>query len=282
MSASYYVNDGDAVRARPLLDPDGLRFSRLKLFAESPLHYLANVQGKSSVLDGGTAVHSILLGGKRVCYYDKETASGRAAPRNGKDWEAFKALNEDALILSRSEYDAANRIADAVRSNDLAMHALTGVKEQTLRFEWHGFQSRSTPDCRANDSTFVTELKTCRSARPGRFAAQAFWMHYNAQMAFHIEAMKANGLAKRTQHPDAFIVAVCSAEPYPVTVFKLTDKALEQGRKSLVLWTEQLKTCIASKHFPAYAQDVVALDVPEDDGGIIFGNDNDTAPFMED
>jgi len=255
----------DVVTARPLIDPDGLRFSRLKLFAESPMHYLANAQARSSILDKGTGVHSLLLGGKRVVYYDKETASGRSAPRNGKDWEAFKALNEDALILSRSEYDVSNRIADAVRSNELAMMALTGVKEQTLRFEWQGLQARTTPDCRANDHTFVTELKTCRSARPGRFSTQAFWMYYHAQMAFHIEGMKANGLGKRGQLPTAYIVAVCSAEPYPVTVFKLTDKALEQGRKSLILWTEQLRGCIESRHFPAYSQAIVDLDVPEGD-----------------
>lgn len=255
----------EIVTARPLLDPDGLRFSRLKLFAESPMHYLANAQARSSVLDKGTGVHSLLLGGKRVVYYDKETASGRSAPRNGKDWEAFKALNEDALILSRSEYDVSNRIAEAVRSNELAMMALTGAKEQTLRFEWQGLQARTTPDCRANDHTFVTELKTCRSSRPGRFASQAFWMYYHAQMAFHIEGMKANGLVKRGQMPTAYIVAVCSAEPYPVTVFKLTDKALEQGRKSLILWTEQLRGCIESRHFPAYSQAIVDLDVPEGD-----------------
>jgi len=255
----------EVITARPMLDPDGLRFSRLKLMAECPMMYLANAQARSSILDKGSGVHSLLLGGKRVVYYDKETATGRSAPRNGKDWEAFKALNEDALILSRSEYDVSNRIADAVRSNELAMMALTGVKEQTLRFEWQGLQARTTPDCRANDHSFVTELKTCRSSRPGRFSSQAFWMYYHAQMAFHIEGMKANGLVKRGQIPTAYIVAVCSAEPYPVTVFKLTDKALEQGRKSLILWTEQLRGCIESRHFPAYSQAVVDLDVPEGD-----------------
>ena len=281
MTLSLVEDQEEARFARPILDPEGLRFSRLKLFAESPLHYLANAQNKSSILDKGTGVHSLLLGGKRVVYYDKETASGRAAPRNGKDWEAFKAMNEDALILSRSEYDTSNRIADAVRSNELAMRALTGVKEQTLRFDWMKMQARTTPDCRANDGTFVTELKTCRSSRPGRFSSQAFWMHYHAQMAFHLEGMKANGLVKGGYRPDAFIVAVCSVEPFPVTVFRLTDKALEQGRKSLVLWTEQLRGCIESRHFPAYSQAVVDLDVPEQDELVFPGGLEESAdvPF---
>lgn len=278
----------EEMTARPILDPEGLRFSRLKLFAESPLHYLANVQGKSSILDKGTAVHSILLGGQRVIYYDgkvKPTKGNpnptKIGPRNGAQWEEFKAKNSDAKILSLEEYDLSHRIADAVRSNALAMRALDGACEQTLRFDWMKMQARTTPDVRANDGTFVTELKTCRSSRPGRFSSQAFWMYYHAQMAFHLEGMKANGLVKNGYKPDAFIVAVCSTEPFPVTVFRLTDKALEQGRKSLVLWTEQLRGCLESRHFPAYSQAVVDLDVPEQDELVFPGGLEESAdvPF---
>jgi PDDEXK-like domain of unknown function (DUF3799) len=268
--------DKEALTARPMVDPDGVRFSRLKLMAESPMHYLANVHGTSATLDRGTAVHSILLGGKRVCYYDKTTEAGASAPRRGKDWEAFKALHEGETILSASEYETSNRIADAVRVNSLAMQALTGVCEQTLRFDWMGLTARSTPDVRANDGTFLTELKTCRSSRPGKFAMQGFWMHYHAQMAFHAEAMRRNDLWRGKVMPEAFIVAVCSAAPYPVTVFKLTPRAMEQGLKSIVLWTEQLKQCISSRHFPAYSQAVVDFDVPDNDGPLFADGETES------
>jgi len=61
-----------------------------------------------------------------------------------------------------------------------------------------------------------------------------------------------------------------------VTVFKLTDKALEQGRKSLVLWTEQLRGCIESRHFPAYSQAVVDLDVPDGDELVFPGGETES------
>jgi hypothetical protein len=312
----------DAHLAQPVVDPDGVRFSRLKLFAESPLHYLANVQGSASHLGKGTAVHALLLGGKRVTYYEKppgeyevavasgreiiiydkarrgkewdafkadhpdalilspsehdkckaSEGSGRSSPRKGEDWEKFRAENDDATILSRSEYDVSNRIADAVRANPLAMLALDGIAEETIRFQFLNLPCRSTPDVRARDGAFVTELKTCRSSNPFRFKTQSRWMFYHAQMAFHREAMRRAKMWAGAVPPIPYVVAVCSSAPYPVTVFKMTEQAIELGDKMIRLWFEQLKTCIASKQFPSYSQSVVDLDVPTDDDGLVFAD----------
>jgi hypothetical protein len=312
----------DASFAQPLIDPDGVRFSRLKLFAESPLHYLANVQGSASHLDKGTAVHSLLLGGKRVTYYEKPPSeyelaresgreiivydkqrrgkewdafkadhpdalilspaeqdkckaaegSERSSPRKGEAWDKFRAENEGATILSRSEYDVSNRIADAVRANRLAMMALEGTAEDTIRFQFLSLPCRSTPDVRARDGSFVTELKTCRSSNPFRFTTQSRWMFYHAQMAFHREAMRREGMWKGAVPPIPYVVAVCSAPPYPVTVFKMTEQAITLGEKMIRIWFEQLKTCIASKQFPAYSQSVVDLDVPESGEELVFAD----------
>lgn len=266
------TDEQEAREARPILDPDGVRFSRLKLFAESPLHYLADVRNASGTLDKGSAVHSVLLGGKRVTFYDKVTANGSSAPRRGAEWEAFKAANEGAIILSRSEYETSNRIADAVRNCPLAMLALDGVKEETLRFDFLKLACRSTPDVRGHKGEFVTELKTCKSSNPFRFTWQSKTMYYHAQMAFHREAMRRAGLWKETP-PIPYVVAVCSTAPYPVTVFKMTDKAMDAGDRMIRLWFEQLKTCLSSKQFPAYAQSVVDLDVPDNE--LVFA-DGDT------
>lgn len=258
------TDEQEAREARPILDPEGVRFSRLKLFAESPLHYLADVRNASATLDKGSAVHSVLLGGKRVTFYDKVTAAGSSAPRRGAEWEAFKAANEDAIILSKSEYETSNRIADAVRNSPLAMLALDGIKEDTIRFDYLKLACRSTPDVRGKSGEFVTELKTCKSSNPFRFTWQSKQMFYHAQMAFHREAMRRAGHWKETP-PIPYVVAVCSSAPYPVTVFKMTDKAMEAGDKQIRFWFEQLKTCISSKQFPAYAQSVVDLDVPDNE-----------------
>lgn len=321
-------SDADETRfAQPIIHPDGLRFSRLKLMAESPLHYLANVQGDSKSLDKGTAVHAILLGGKRVCYYQRppseyelavadgreilvyekqrrgkdwdafvadhpgalilspsehekakaSTESDRAHVRSGDAWKKFEADNADATILSKSEYESSNRCADAVRRHPRAMDVLSGVMEETIRFTYLGIPSRTTPDVRANNGAFVTELKTCRSSRPGRFSSQARWMHYHVQMAWHREGMRRAHLwGNKAAKPIPYIVAVCSTAPYPVTVFKVTENAMDMGERAYRFWVEQLKGCMESKQWPAYAQDIIDLDIAEEGSGLEgIANNND-------
>lgn len=273
---SYRPDANDEAEARfaqPIIDPEGVRFSRLKLFAESPMHYLANVHGSSATLDRGTAVHSILLGGKRVVYYNGlvkpkkgEPQSDKIGPRSGAQWEEFKAANANATILSKAEYDTSNRVADAVRANRMAMEVLTGIAEDTIRFQFLNLPCRTTPDVRAADGSFFSELKTCRSSNPFRFAAQSRWMAYHVQMAFHAEGMRRAKLWPASGNPPTpYVVAVCSSPPYPVTVFKVTPRAIEKGERTFRFWFEQLKTCISSKQWPPYSQSVVDLDVPEDE-----------------
>jgi len=257
-----------------------VRFSRLKLMSRSPAHYLANPQGDSSALDKGTALHSAILGGKRIAYYTKKTESGRSAPRNGKDWEAFKAQNSDALILSEREYDETMRMVESVQAHKDAMallHAPGAVKEQTIHFDMLNLPCRTTPDSRSPG--LCVELKTCRSSQPNRFESQSYWLSYHAQCAFHLEGIRR---AKLDKDPTPYIVAVESSAPYPVTIFRVTPKAIEDGDKKIRVWIEQLKGCLASNAWPAYAQSPVDLNVPEEDGGLVFGNDNDSAPFMKD
>jgi hypothetical protein len=242
-----------------------VRFSRLKLMAKSAAHFYANPRGDSSAQDKGTAVHSAILGGKRVTFYPELTAAGKSAPRNGSKWEAFQAENTGALILSRSEYDDVSRIIESVRNHKDAMALLGGVREETILFDMMGLECRTTPDARAPG--IVTEFKTCRTSDPRRFTMQSFWMSYHAQCAFHLEGVRR---AKLDKDPTSYIVAVETAAPYPVTVFRVTAKAIEHGNKQLRLWMEQLKACLAADQWPAYAQSCVDLDVPDAPGDAEF------------
>lgn len=265
-----------------------VRFSRLKLLAKSPAHYLANPQGESEALERGTAVHAVLLGGRRVIVWDKKTEptkkskGGKQAPRNGGAWDAFKAANPGATILLPGEYETVMRMVDAVRANRDAMHILTGVVEDTILFDMLGLECRTTPDVRAHDGSFYTELKTCRSSDPFRFGFQTKQMSYHGQMAMHREGIRR---AKLGPASHGYVVAVESTLPHPVTVFRVTDHALEKGDKQIRFWMERLKGCIQSGQWPPYAQSVVDLDVPDDEielSGAIPGDadpEDDDIPF---
>jgi hypothetical protein len=62
----------------------------------------------------------------------------------------------------------------------------------------------------------------------------------------------------------AYVVAVESTPPFPVTVMRLTDRALDQGERLCTSWMETLLNCEASNFWPPYAQSIVPLDVPDD------------------
>lgn len=249
-----------------------LRFSRLKLMAQSPMHYAHARQSDTDSIAKGSAVHKILLGGGRVTYYPKLTEAGASAPRRGKDWDQFAADNADALIVSRDQYATAMRMVEALRENADAMTLLTGIAEKTILFPFLGLPCRTTPDVRG--AGFYTELKTTVSARPGKFMWQAMKMGYHAQMAFHRLGIQRAKLAVNAG--DGYIVAVENGGVPAVTIFKVTPKAIEQGEKSIRLWCESLKNSLHSNQWPAYSQSVVDLDMPEDDGLLFPGEDEET------
>lgn len=244
-----------------------LRISDLKRIGQSPAHYRAAVESEGSHLSKGSAAHSVLLGGQRVTYFDRVTESGKAAPRNGQHWEKFQAENADSLILTREEYFATNGMVQAVRACPEAMRVLDGVKEQTLTWDISGRACRGTPDVRSDQ--YVTELKTTRSSDPHRFEWDAKKLGYHAQLAWYLDgAVKA-----RVGTPDAaFVVAVESTAPYVVTVFRVTDRALDYGRRTYRLWFERLMACEEADEWPGYVQSVVPLDVPDNEE-TVFGEE---------
>lgn len=237
--------ENDAARELPV------RFSHLRAYGRSAMHgrhARLKEQQQTYAMERGTAVHAMLFGTKRVCGYP-------GSQRRGKEYDAFCLANADAEILTMAEYEKARRMADAVRQCKLAEPVLKGAVEKTIKFSWMGQQCRATPDVRGKD--FITELKTASSADPMRFPWHALRMHYHAQM-------RMQQIACADEPKDCFVVCVESAEPYPVQVFRIDEKALELGEKLLVLWMERLKNAEAAGAFPAYTSCIMPIDAPEE------------------
>lgn len=249
-----------------------VRFSHLRAYGKSALHghYARTLTDEETnqSMQRGTAVHAILFGTRRVCGYPGPV-------RRGKEFEAFVAANPDTEILVMADFDKARRMADAVRQHELAWPLLQGVQEETILFRWNGLECRSTPDVRGEE--FITELKSGATCDPDRFPWHATRrMHYHAQM--RMESIAVARKFKRAP-ADCYIVAVEQNPPHPVQVFRIEDRALEEGEKLLMLWSERLKVCEASGAFPAYTSTIVPLDVPDDeekdeDVDLVFPEDN--------
>lgn len=226
-----------------------VRFSHLRAYGRSGVHgYHARTteMAQTIAMQRGTAVHALLFGTRKVVGYP-------GATRRGKEYDAFVVANPDTEILTGAEYEKAKAMADALRSSKTAAPLLEGVFEQTIHFNWFGRKCRATPDVRGNG--FVTDLKTASSSDPARFQWHSLRMAYHAQMRMQLEAVGTG---------EANLVVVESAAPYPVTCFRVTQEALEEGDKLCTLWMERLMNCEKADYYPPYVECIVPLDVPRD------------------
>lgn len=243
------------------MNSDAIHISRLRLMAKSAAHYAYGYgETETYAMERGEAVHSLILNeGRRIVSWEK----GR--PRRGKDYAAFAAANPGALILTDSEGAKARAMAESVLRCPEAVRVLQGQREKQRAWKIGGRDCAGTPD--VVGSSYVTELKTCPSSNPDRFTWHSLKLGYHAQLAWYLDGLVLSGVAGVE---NAYVVAVEAAAPYPVTVLCLTARALEQGRRLYRTWWERLQVCEEADEWPAYAQGVVALDVPDEEQELDF------------
>lgn len=232
-----------------------VRFSTLKHIARSPAHYfhaLSAPRTDSPAMRVGRVVHAALLGqapGERpIVAYDGD--------RRGKAWQDFAAANASADIVTADEWARGQRIAASVRAEPHAMRLLEGDREIGIAWRHAGRDCSSRLDVLGDG--WIADLKTCADASVMGFQRVAWRYHYAAQLAFYADAAASIGRPVS----DAYLIAVESAPPHPVTVHRLTPRALEEGRRLYRAWFERLLVCESSRDWPGYALASVEMDVP--------------------
>lgn len=249
-----------ALSEPPEFDPLSIpvRQSNLKLMARSPAHYLHGAQhgiGKTNSLEHGAAVDAMVYGTQPVLAYP-------GAVRRGAEYEAFRAEHPGAIILTRTEYDRAAAVARALQRNELAARIRDGQRQQEIRWQIDGRDCIGTPDAFSDEH--VSDLKTCESSAPERFVWNVRRYAYHAQLAWYRNGLLLSGRA----NPQAcYLVAVESRPPHVVTVFRLTERTLEQGTRAWRLWWERLRVCEQTGEWPGYAQTDVDLDIDDAEDG---------------
>lgn len=244
-----------------------VRFHHLKAVGRSPSHGRLALQGEedepTEAKDLGKALHRRVLLGEPP----PPPVIWKGAQRRGKDFERFEADHPGARILTakmaereREEGSKVENMAKAIENHPVALELVTtGALEKTLYFNHLGRVCRGTPDAFTPER--VVDLKTTRCAAPHEFLRDAKRRFYHAQLAWYLQAVALSG---NGQPSDALIVAVESAPPWPVTVFRLTPNALDIGARQVRLWLERLLASEASDDWPGYSEAIVPFDV--DDG----------------
>ncbi len=254
----------------PLSDP--VRFSHLKHIAKSPLHYHHAVtvgRDDKPWLRGGRGLHAVLFGTPYVVF--------DGASRNSKAWDTFLDVElgdkfttnpgDAPEVMLAKELPVYQAQAEAIRAElrrlDLS-HLLEGDIEKRIEWEWLGRKCAGTPDVAGAE--WITDVKTTCNADPRKFIWDARKFGYAEQLEWYRRGVSLCKFGRGDIGYNLYIIAVEKTAPYPVVVWRITEKMREQAEKTLRLWFEQLLACEASNQWPGYAQCVQDLDVLESEG----------------
>ena len=233
---------------------DRLNYSKLKLMAKSPAHYMAAPRKDSDAMKLGRAVHLAVLEPDR---FAAEVAIWTGERRAGKLWEAFKEANAGKELLSEEEHRQAHLVAEAVRNDPTAARYLTvGTPETTVLWDAGGHACKSRLDWVGTSA--LVDLKSTRDASPASFGRDAYNMHYAAQAAFYSDA---HYVATGEALPFV-IVAVEPNDPFAVVTYRIPDALIALGRQQYLSWLDRLTYCLERKTWPSYAEGEIDLCLP--------------------
>jgi exodeoxyribonuclease VIII len=246
---------------------DGVNFSTLKEMAKSPAHYRHKLLGQDVDTDArklGRASHIAALEPER---FRSECVRWDGGRRAGKEWEAFKAKHRGREILTEDEYQRCMDIQRAVRGDARALSLLSGGRgEVTLLWthvaqavgELPGYETR----CKARPDFIsplaIVDLKTTRDGSPEGFGREAWRYRYHMQAAYYADGYEA---ATGTRLP-YFIIAVESADPCVVQVYRVPESKLAMGHAEYRGLLDRLAVCRRESRWPGYGDGELELELP--------------------
>jgi PDDEXK-like domain of unknown function (DUF3799) len=232
-----------------------ISITRLKELRRSPQHYqyaLAHPTD-SAAMTLGIATHTAVLEPERFIHdfaiWDRKTDSGRAAPRNGKWWDAFQLEHQGKTLLTESEGLIALEIAKAVRFDAIANKYLAlGDPEVSLTWMLESRPAKGRVDwlTTIEGRKTLVGLKTSRDCRHFAFGAQAARLGYHLQWAFYYDAFE----AITGKPPHMVEIVVESEPPHAVATYLIPDDIIEQGREEYQTLLRTLAHCEESGEWP--------------------------------
>lgn len=238
----------DAYRADPALGSTDV--NRLLKAPAIYRWYRDNPQPESTAFDIGSAVHSVLLGGRKV------------VPIDAPDWRSTSARTERDRVRAEGHIplltEQAEQVARMAQAVTDATDLLNGQHEVPRTAVWDG---RVPIKGRADvwhEGAAIVDLKTTASAHPDALARSILTYGYHVQAAHYLELFTGpDGIP-----PDYFIVAVEKSPPHLVTVALLEADWIDLGRRRCIDAYETWAACTATGQWPGYAAGVVVPPLP--------------------
>lgn len=267
----------DRIRFGDYVKIDAVNWSTLSSMRKSPLHYrhvLDHGRLATKEMLGGRATHSAVFEPDR---FPIEYAVFDGPVRRGAAWQAFKAANPGRGILKIDEYERALAIRDAVRAHPEAMAYLAkGHAEQTLTWvdPITGLACKGRIDFVSDSKPAVLDLKTSREILLELFARTVLRLGYHTQSAFYADGWKVS----HGEELPSVIIAVESAAPYDVGVFRLDEDTVALGQEEYAGLLAKVSAHRALKTWPGQYPLEMPLRLPP----WAFGDDDVSELGLED
>lgn len=210
----------------------------------------------------GSAAHCAVLEPERFASEYVNVGDVNYATKDGKAArDAVLAAGKNPI--KQDEYDAADAISAAVRSNRAAFNILNvpGVRESALLWT----DADTGVKCKGRVDLFapglvLADLKTTANAGPEAFSDSIYRYGYHRQLAMYRDGYK----AITGEDLEPAIIAVENDAPYCCAVYRLDDQAMELGRREYKWVLSQLVAAkTAGTLTSGYGDDIRTIGVPE-------------------
>jgi len=253
-------------------DKEILGHSALVEILKSPKHYfhrISNPHVPTASLEFGTALHAALLEPERFAEtyivspkFDRRTKEGKA------DAAAWEEAHKGAVSVDEAELKKLQGMQKAVLEHSGAKKLLSKCYVEMSYFwtdEDTGFQCRVRPDVLAlddqGDVIAAIDVKSTSNASKDKFQKSVMDYGYDLNAAFYSDAIE-RAIGRRVPY---YFLAVESAEPYGVALYKAGQSMLDVGRDKYRSALQLLQWCRENDRWPSYQPfgEYEDLEIPE-------------------
>lgn len=244
--------------------------STIKEARKSAAHALAARLHKTEPTDAmvlGTALHT--------CFLETDEAADRIVTwegkvRRGKEWDEFKALYNDKIILTKNQRVACDCMVASMRKSPFVkdMFDKVGDVEVVEIGEVMGLRFKARADALAGE--IGIDIKKVANGDPFKFQRAIIDYGYDIQAALYCQLFEL----------DRFILLTVEEEPpYDVVPYELSPAMIRNGLTKLQACVSVVRQAEKSQLWPGRSATPVLLDPPEWDmlSDVTYGNEEPDA-----
>lgn len=217
-----------------------LSFSSLSNFAISPIHfikYITQPKTTSPQMQLGSLVHTLILEPQEASKYIVSPKFDLRKKADKEAKEEFELANQGREVIDPDVWQQAKDMQESVYSYKKAESVLNKmyITEEEFRINVLGLPMRGFIDGigKIEDSPYIVELKTSKTADPNEVPKDFFNKKYYIQAAVYTLALRELGMLKADEYAPFMYIVVESSYPYITTVFQADQAYIDYGINEL-------------------------------------------------